>query len=88
MYEGKFSMYEGRGVMWIVRENCSLAESKGTVLGCFHLFAFARPFVVLSAEVQDAMDNHTMQFLFVCLAEEFGIGTNGIERDEYIAVER
>ena len=56
-----------------------LPHGEGSLLCGFHLFAFAGAFVVDAAEVQNTVDNHTVQFLVVGASELVGIGKDGIE---------
>ena len=53
----------------------------------FHDFALARAFVVDAAEVEDAVDDYAAEFAFVGLTNLIGVGGNGFERNEHVAVD-
>ena len=63
------------------------AEGQGTVLRCFHFFALARPFVIKAAEVKNAVNNDTVQFLVIVLAVFLGVGAHGVQRDDKVAAD-
>ena len=65
----------------------SLSQCQSLVLGSFHLFTLTRSLVVLATKVQDAVDNHTMEFLVVRFLEQLGIGADSVKRDDEIAIE-
>ena len=49
------------------------ALCQGFVFCLLHDFTLSRTFIVDAAEMQNAMNDDTVEFLLVCLAEEFGI---------------
>lgn len=53
----------------------------------FHHFALTWALVVDATQVQDAMDDDTMEFTIVGLLELLGIGAHRIERNEQIATD-
>ena len=62
-----------------------LQHCESLVLGSFHDFALSRTLVVYATEMENAMDNNAMKLIVIVLAEEFGIGAHGIERDYHVA---
>ena len=57
------------------------------VLGSLHQFALAGTLVVDAAKVQDAVDDDAVQFFIIILFKQFGIGANGVQRDDQVAVQ-
>lgn len=60
-------------------------QAQGLVLGSLHDFALARPLVVDSTQVQNAMHHHTVELLLIGLAQLLGIGTYGVDTDKEVA---
>ena len=61
-------------------------HGESLVLVILHDLALARALVVDATQVQDAVNDDTMQLVVVGLAELLGIGAHSIERDDNIAV--
>ena len=61
-----------------VSGNKELQHGKCLVLSSFHLFTLTGSFVVKAAEVQDAVDDHTVELLVVGASEFVGIGEDGV----------
>ena len=66
----------------------NLSQCEGTVLGSLHQLTLTGAFVVDAAEVEYAVDDDAVQLLVVRLAECLGIGANGVERDDEVAIQR
>ena len=60
-------------------------DSESAVLCGLHKFTLTRPLVIDSAEVQNAVDDDTVQLLLVGLVEPLGIEAHGVEADEEVA---
>jgi len=54
---------------------------------CLHQLPFTGSFVVETAEVQDAVYDDAVQFFIVGFPELLGIGTDGVERYDKVAVD-
>ena len=64
-----------------------LEFGEGEVLFAGHFGLGFRCFVALSGEVKDAVDEDAAEFGFEGNVSLFGVRTDGVERDENIAVE-
>ena len=62
-------------------------HGESLVLVLLHDLALARALVVDATQVQDAVNDDTMQLVVVGLAELLGIGAHSIERDDNITVD-
>ena len=65
----------------------TVKHSQGRVFGVLHCLALLLRLVVDAAEVQDAVDDDAVQFLFVGGAEQFGIGAHGVQGNVGVARE-
>ena len=64
-----------------------LSHRKCAVLGCLHDFTLPLAFVVDSAKMQYAVDNHAVQFLFIRGTDHLCIAAYCVEADENVAVD-
>ena len=65
-----------------------IEECEGVVFGLLHYFPLSGAFVVYSAQVQYAVDNHSEQFGSGIHAESFGIAGHGVDADEHVAAQQ
>ena len=65
----------------------TVEQGEGTVFGGFHQLALAGTLVIDATEVEDAMNDDTVELIVVGLAEELGIGAHGVEADDDVAVD-
>ena len=71
----------------LLQYRSTFEHGESLVLVLLHDLALARTLVVDAAQVQDAVNDDTMQLVVVGLAELLGIGAHSIERDDNIAVD-
>ena len=64
-----------------------LSHGQGFVFGGFHSCTLPGAFVIQAAEMQDAVNNHTVQLFVIGSSEQVGIGEDSVERDIQVAVQ-
>ena len=57
------------------------------VLGSLHYLTLAGTFVVDSAKMENAMDNHPVKLLVVCLTKLLGIGAHSVKTYHEVAAD-
>ncbi len=62
-------------------------HGQSLVLIGFHDLALTRPFVIDTAEMQDAMNDDAVQLIIVGLAKLLGIAAHRVQRDDNVTID-
>ena len=62
-----------------------MQSAQGLILCFTHALLILRALVLEPAEMEDTMDDHTVQLFGILIAKEVGIATHRIEADEHVS---
>lgn len=62
-----------------------IPQAESIIFVRLHNFPFAGTFIVNAAKMKNAVDNYAQKFVIVGRTDSDGIGSDSVERDEYIA---